>query len=103
MHTNGEAVLDQLKVEDFLPLVGQSIEAETAAQRAQFEVKEAALIRSPSLRTAPAFHVLLRSRTGWRTAQGMFRLHHPVLGALDVFAVPIGPDGEGFCYEIIFN
>ena len=53
MQANGEVVLDQLKVEDFLPLVGQNIDVETAAQRVLLEVKEAALIRSPSPRPAP--------------------------------------------------
>ena len=35
--------------------------------------------------------------------QGMFRFEHPVHGTLDLFTVPIGPDGVGACYEIIFN
>jgi len=96
-------VLDQLKVEDFLPLVGQSLDVEFGAQRTPLEIKEASTINSPSPRATPAFHVVMRSRSNWRVPQGIFRLHHPALGALDIFTVPIGPDGQGFCYEIVFN
>jgi hypothetical protein len=47
--------------------------------------------------------VILRSRENWRAPQGMFRVEHPTLGQLEMFAVPIGPDGQGLCYEILFN
>ena len=96
-------MLNELKVEDFLPLVDQSVDVEFGAQHNQLELKEASPIGSTSPRAAPAFHLILRSRSNWRVSQGMFRVHHPTLGALDMFAVPIGPDGVGFCYEIIFN
>jgi hypothetical protein len=95
--------LDQLKVEDFAPLVGQSVEVEFAAQRLSVEVAEAATIKSPSPRATPAFHIVLRAEPNWRVAQGMLRMHHPAIGAIDMFAVPIGPDSRGFCYEIVFN
>jgi len=35
--------------------------------------------------------------------QGIYRLHHPTHGALDLFMAPIGPDARGMRYEIIFN
>lgn len=35
--------------------------------------------------------------------QRIWRFEHPELGPRDLFAVPLGPDGEGMLYEVIFN
>jgi hypothetical protein len=35
--------------------------------------------------------------------RGIYRLHHPARGALDLFMVPLGPDACGMRYEIVFN
>jgi hypothetical protein len=35
--------------------------------------------------------------------QRIHRLEHSVIGSRDLFVVPIGPDGEGMLYEVIFN
>lgn len=95
--------LANLSLEDFLPLVGSLIELDAGGRHGSVEIKEAAPLQSPSPRSQPPFHVVLRSPPDWNAAQGIFRLHHPNLGALDVFAVPTGPDGTGYCYQIIFN
>jgi hypothetical protein len=36
------------------------------------------------------------------TRQGTYRLEHPVLGEMELFIVPLGPDGDGMQYEAIF-
>jgi hypothetical protein len=95
--------ISNLRLEDFLPLVGDLVELDAGGRHGTVEIKEAALLPSPSPRSQPPFHVMLRSPPEWNAGQGIFRLHHPQLGALDVFAVPTGPDGSGFCYQIIFN
>lgn len=35
--------------------------------------------------------------------QSVYRIAHPVLGDLDVFLVPVGPDATGMCFEAVFN
>jgi hypothetical protein len=35
--------------------------------------------------------------------QRIWRFEHPALGPHDLFAVPLGPDGEGALYEVVFN
>jgi len=96
-------MLEKLRKEDFEPLIGQKIKVGAGAASAELEVAEASELKSPSPREAPPFRVILRSHEGWRAPQGMFRVEHPTLGDLELFVVPIGPDGKGLCYEILFN
>ena len=95
-------MLDQLTREDFEPLLGQSLTLEAANGATQAEVAEARAIANPSPRAAP-FALVLRVRTPWG-GQGLYRLVHPSRGPIDLFLVPIGPDGKGgVCYEAVFN
>ena len=96
-------MLDRLRKEDFEPLVGSRLKVTSGASATELEVAEANELKSPSPRATRPFRVILRSREGWRAPQGMFRVEHPTLGTLEMFAVPIGPDGTGLCYEILFN
>jgi hypothetical protein len=96
-------MLDQLRKEDFEPLIGQKLKVSAGASSSELEVAEASTLKSPSPRETPPFRVILRSRENWRAPQGMFRVEHPTLGTLEMFAVPVGPDNLGLCYEILFN
>ena len=96
-------MLDRLSLEDFLPHVGSEVELTAYGQQARVTVKEAAPIKSPSPRATQPFHLVLSAPPTWRMPQGLYRLTHPRLGDLELFTVPIGPDGGGFCYEVIFN
>jgi hypothetical protein len=35
--------------------------------------------------------------------QGIYRLSHPELGTLDLFLVPLAPDGDGARYQAVFT
>jgi len=96
-------MLDRLRREDFEPLIGERIKVTSGDASAELEVAEASSLKSPSPRETPPFRLILRSRENWRAPQGMFRVDHPTLGTLEMFAVPIGPDAQGLCYEILFN
>ena len=96
-------MLDRLSLDDFLPHVGSEVDVSAYGQNARLTIKEAAPIKSPSPRSAQPFHLVLSAPATWRLPQGLYRLTHPSLGELELFTVPIGPDGSGFCYEVIFN
>ena len=50
------------------------------------------------------FALLFRSPGERRFApQHTYRVEHEALGALDMFLVPRGPDGQGMTYEAIYN
>lgn len=96
-------MLEQFRLEDFLPFLGQSIDVAAYGRRARLELATAELLRSPSPRATPSFHLILRSAQNWQIPQGMFTLTLPGREPIALFAVPIGPDGHGLCYEIVFN
>ncbi|HLO77849.1 MAG TPA: hypothetical protein VK196_15440 [Magnetospirillum sp.] len=35
--------------------------------------------------------------------QAIYRLQHATLGEIDVFLVPIRPEGDHYCYQAVFN
>ncbi len=96
-------MLEQLCKEDFECLLGQSVKVYCGESSANLEVKEVVAGMAVSSRAKAPFRFVLRSHAGWRAPQGTFRIEHPKLGHLEVFGVPIGPDGKGLCYEFIFN
>lgn len=58
----------------------------------------------PGAPTARApFALVFRGPREPALPQRIHRREHPILGALDVFLVPVGPDGIGPCYEAVFN
>ena len=48
------------------------------------------------------FSLFFRGPTERALPQGIYRLAHSELGELELFLVPLGPDGEGMRYEAAF-
>jgi hypothetical protein len=98
-------MLDQIKVEEFEPLVGTTLRLSGSGDEyADLELAEAKALANPSPRAQAPFLLTLRENGAKRVInQGVYRLHHPTLGELDLFVVPIGPDAKGMCYEVTFN
>ncbi len=49
------------------------------------------------------FHLFFHHpRTDVHLPQKTYRLKHAVLGEIDVFMVPLGPQENGMCYQVIF-
>ena len=49
------------------------------------------------------FSLTFRAPNGPPLPQRIYTLDHDAMGALELFLVPIGPDGEGMCYEAVFT
>ncbi len=98
----------RLPVSAFSALMGQSLRCHDVpgGPGVLFELIQVRDLGTRVTDTGPlACYVLLLRHNGARGAvgQGIYRLEHEALGALDVFAVPVGPDPRGMCYEVIFN
>ncbi len=49
------------------------------------------------------FSLIFRGPLAPYFPQGTYSFEHEKLGAMELFAVPIGPDPGGMRYEVIFN
>ncbi len=98
-------MLDCVTVDDFLPHLGQELPVDLP------DVDDALAMRLVS--ATPARHAMAGQRLGFSLvlrapvrmgiAQGVYPLHHPRLGRLEIFLVPIGADEHTVEYEAVFN
>ena len=96
-------MLDQLSLADFASHLSQDFVFRAADGTFQLRLIEAVPLRQPSPRPHPPFRLLFRSADQLRLPQGNYELQHPQQGALILFMVPVQPDAQGPCYEVIFN
>lgn len=96
-------MLDSLSIDDFRALVGSPVRVSQGTSEGALEVADASAAQPHAAQRATFVVTLRHAGTQRSLAQGMYRLHHPQHGALDLFMVPVGPDGQGMCYEVVFN
>lgn len=96
---------DPVTLERFTPLVGQAFRIGTGADGV-----DAVLVEANSLREAQGagarshqFSLVWRGPPGAVLPQQIHTVSHPLLGTLDLFLVPIGPDTEGMRYQAVFT
>jgi hypothetical protein len=95
--------LDELRPEDFEPLLGRVVALDVPGGAVDCELTEIRRLPPHSLRAHPPFALILRGPRNRPLAQGTYPLLHPEHGPLHLFVVPVGPDRAGLCYEITFN
>jgi hypothetical protein len=87
--------------------VGEAFTLRLAEHRAvEVDLIEAPTRRwpgSPVTDTGRPFALVFRSRGPAPLPQRIYRLEHPTLGALELFLVPLGPEGGGMRFEAVFN
>jgi hypothetical protein len=98
--------LESLTVESFSPLVGTIFTVRTADEAIPLELVEATALAQPggwdsSVRSP--FNLIFRGPLSSGLVQQIYRLEHADLGVLDIFLVPIQPNGDGARYEAIFS
>ncbi|MEZ5333124.1 MAG: DEAD/DEAH box helicase [Thermoanaerobaculia bacterium] len=100
-------VLDRLQLSDFGPIVGRSVALHREGEAAlALELVEARGLSGASRGGRQPFSLLYRGPTEPVLPQGIYRMDHPEVGALELFLVPLGPDGEardGLLYEAVFT
>ncbi len=94
-----------LTLDVFLPLVSTSIPIESAGgMGGEVRLLEAKPL-GPASDEGPSgpFVLVFLAPVSADVQQGMLRLRHETLGALDLFVVPARRTEEGVCLEAIFN
>jgi hypothetical protein len=92
----------ELSSRDFAGCVHTAFEIEaSAAERVKLELAEVTERNySPELEN---FTLTFSGPLAPLLSQRSYRVSHEKLGTLDLFLVPLGPDGKGMQYEAVFN
>lgn len=94
---------DNLTVSHFSERLGARFTIDVGAEAPyELELIEARGIRADSDHREP-FSVLFRGAKDVVLPQSVYRLERQGDEPLDIFLVPIGPDGEGMRYEAVFS
>jgi hypothetical protein len=99
-------MLEKLQIDDFTNRIGEQFTiALTDGSELHLILSEVSpLTTSPHEQGRQAFSLLLRNdRLDAYLPQQIHRLHHPEMGALDLFLVPLGPRKDGMYYEVLFT
>jgi hypothetical protein len=94
-----------LRPSDFRELSGPllvDVTIDGAARRLELAVRSVAPLPAHRLRAEP-FAMILAGPAEPCLPQATYRVEHPVLGALDLFIVPIARKASGVEYEVTFN
>ena len=95
--------LDQLRAEDFEPLLGRHLSLDAADVCVDCELVEVRRLPVHSRRAGTPFALMLRGEGGKALGQGVCGLLHPELGRLELFVVPVAHIAGGVSYEVTFN
>ena len=99
-------MLEDLTRESFAPHVGSEFRLPVEGRASVSLTLIEATALGPPRAGAPArapFSLVFRGPRAPMLPQRIHRLEHDALGPLEIFIVPIGPDGEGMRYEAIFT
>ena len=99
-------MLDTLTADTFESLLGAGFTLTDGALRVPVElvtVSRLGAASSPPDGRRQAFSLLFRGPASLTAPQRIYTLEHEILGALEIFFVPVQPEGEGTFLEAIFT
>jgi hypothetical protein len=90
---------------DFAPHFGSlyRLHPAGAAEPLDLELVEITTGAQAPRRNRRAFSLVFRGPRRPTLPQGVYRLEHEAMGALEVFLVPIAPDPQGPLYQAVFT
>jgi hypothetical protein len=97
-------MLESLTHESFRPHLASAFRVEHAGTSVTLTLIEVTVLGgdTASARRQP-FSLLFRGPRVPLLPQRIHRLEHERMGGLELFIVPLGPDGDGLRYEAIFT
>ncbi len=99
-------MLDRLTADDFRPYLGQSLRVDTPSGPVDFELTVVTALPAQAVPAAAkrvGFWIHLLGPGPGHLPQGIYTVHHPALGPMGIFLVPLGPHDGRMRYEAIFN
>lgn len=97
-------MLENLQQADFQAHLNENFRIQLHDGELDLQLIEVSAVGQTSRNPARTpFSLVFRGPADLLLHQGIYPLTHPTLGSLPLFLVPIGPDAEGLCYEVVFN
>lgn len=96
-------MLERLTLSDFSAHLGEPFRLQLDSRPGLELVLAEATPLGTSLVTRQAFSLVFRGSRELYLPQQIYGLEHPVLGGLEIFLVPLGPDAEGSRFEAVFT
>ena len=94
--------LASVTADDFEPHKDQTFKLAAASGEVELKLVDVQRL-GHAHRDGGAFSLQFRSAAGPILPQSIYPLHHPTLGALELFIVPLGPKDGANRYEVIFT
>lgn len=91
---------------DFAPLAGEAFTLGAGGVEVPVrlsEVKSLGWNRPAAQGGRESFSLIFHAPAKANVTQGIYEFTHPRLGTETMFLVPLGPDAQGMCLEVIFN
>jgi hypothetical protein len=92
---------EPLALDDFLPCLGQSFTTAADGQALALSLAQATPLPGGATGARQGFVLVFEGPA--LLSQGLHALHHPAVGPLDIFLVPVGNCPLGLQYEAVFN
>lgn len=98
-------MLDQLQASDFTDLKGSVLSIRfTPEVTLDAQLIEVSEVKGDSPLSRTPFHLVLQTQQkNEYYNQAIYTLIHPEKGDLDLFMAPLGDDGKGMRYEVVFS
>jgi len=95
--------MELLTLDHFTPCLNDAFDASLDGTQVPFVLVEARpLPASPAAARAP-FSLLFRNTASFLFPQQTYLMHHPRLGEVGIFLVPVAQERGGFLYQAVFN
>lgn len=92
----------ELQLPDFASYVGETLDVDFGAGPVAARILEANPVGGYTPRASGGFMVTLKAPVN-SIQQGVFRIHHPKLGSLDLMMTPRRADASGVIFDFVIN
>ena len=102
-------MLKEWTLEDFVPQLGQAFCMQELDAQKELTLTDAKAVSGQSGHARAPFVLLFRGPAGAALPQRIYALQHEELGAVELFLVPVGREGDSrdatrpVLYEAVFN
>ncbi|MBB1060840.1 DUF6916 family protein [Marilutibacter spongiae] len=96
--------MELLTLQHFAGCLNETFSASMSDMDVPFVLVEARPVQDAPANAARApFSLLFRNASAFLFPQQTYRMHHPRVGEVGIFLVPVAQERDGFLYQAVFN